>query len=69
MTCVNTDEKAKRRIYGLKEEGRQLDDASVELEGRLEDCRAKLDRIVQVRCATACFLFLSARLSISVALP
>ncbi|CAB1096166.1 unnamed protein product [Ectocarpus sp. CCAP 1310/34] len=38
---------AKRRIYGLKEEGRQLDSATVELEGRLEDCRAKLDRIVQ----------------------
>ena len=40
--------KAKRRIYGLKDEGRQLDSATVELEGRLEDCRAKLDRIVQV---------------------
>ncbi|CAM9638486.1 unnamed protein product [Ectocarpus sp. 12 AP-2014] len=38
---------AKRRIYGLKDEGRQLDSATVELEGRLEDCRAKLDRIVE----------------------
>eukprot|EP00903_Cladosiphon_okamuranus_P009175 g8763.t1 len=38
---------AKRRIYGLKDEGKQLDSATVELEGRLEDCRAKLDRIVQ----------------------
>lgn len=40
--------KAKRRIYGLKDEGRQLDSARVALGERLEDCRAKLDRIVQV---------------------
>ncbi|CAM9818990.1 unnamed protein product [Laminaria digitata] len=38
---------AKRRIYGLKDEGRQLDSATVALGDRLEDCRAKLDRIVQ----------------------
>lgn len=46
--------KAKRRIYGLKDEGRQLDSATVELEARLEDCRSKLDRIVQVRMHVFC---------------
>ncbi|CAN0197065.1 unnamed protein product [Scytosiphon promiscuus] len=38
---------AKRRIYGLKEEGQQLDSAMLELEGRVEGCRAKLNRVVQ----------------------
>lgn len=62
--------KAKRRIYGLKDEGRQLDSATVELEGRLEDCRAKLDRIVQVWRVTAVIwhLFLLACPSITLAL-
>lgn len=43
------NKQAKRRIYGLKEEGRRLDSAAVELEARLEDCRLRLDRVLLVR--------------------